>query len=383
MWHKLWRMFPAEAEAAQVLWNRSFEKHKMRYKFMVSDCDSKSFSAVEDTYDGVKVEKIDCVGHIQKIMGKHLLKSKSSTKGKLKDGKTIGGRGRLTEAKIKQLQRYYDLAIWRNVNILHEIATHKFFNRDIFFVICYPQKYFIVRQWFTKRCWIFYFFFKLQCKVLRQHMHLHHFSGMCLNCLMCFSTIFTVSGRYFITTQAVLEYVVLFVVALNAWRNPPVPNWFWSSANSTVVGTLYQAITSILKEWSVIAVVLCLLTTFPSLIISLPGFRAFYWALDYLHSLLLLSFFLSGPSYGALLSSSELLPMSWYSFSVLKRTWINFILGIYCTVLHEGPCSPTSTSHVKPAGKVGLKYFSHAFLIPFSVTSSSESNGTNTLGPTL
>ena len=61
----------------------------------------------------------------------------------------------------------------------------------------------------------------------------------------------------------------------------------------------------------------------------------------------------------------------------------NFILGICCTVLHEGPCSPTSTSHVKPAGKVGLKYFSHAFLIPFSVTSSSESNGTNTLGPTL
>ena len=119
---------------------------------MVSDCDSKSFSAVEDTYDGVKVEKIDCVGHIQKIMGKHLLKSKSSTKGKLKDGKTIGGRGRLTEAKIKQLQRYYDLAIWRNVNILHEIATHKFFNRDIFFVICYPKKYFIVPQWFTKQC---------------------------------------------------------------------------------------------------------------------------------------------------------------------------------------------------------------------------------------
>ena len=79
-------------------------------------------------------------------------------------------------------------------------------------------------------------------------MHLHHFSGMCLNCLMCFSTIFTVSGRYFITTQAVLEYVVLFVVALNAWRNPPVPNGFWSRANSIVVGNLDQAITSILKE---------------------------------------------------------------------------------------------------------------------------------------
>ena len=104
-----------EAEAAQVLWSRSIEKHNMRYKFMVSDGDSKAYSAVEDTYDGVKVEKTDCVGHVQKRMGKHLLKLKSSTKGKLDDGKTIGGRGRLTDAKIKQLQRYYGLAIRQNI----------------------------------------------------------------------------------------------------------------------------------------------------------------------------------------------------------------------------------------------------------------------------
>ena len=48
-------------------------------------------------------------------MGKHLLKLKTSTKGKLDDGKTIGGKGRLTETKIKQLQRYYGLAIRQNV----------------------------------------------------------------------------------------------------------------------------------------------------------------------------------------------------------------------------------------------------------------------------
>lgn len=83
----------------------------MRYEFMVYDGNSKAFIAVDDTYDGAKVEKIDCVGHVQKRMGKHLLKLKSSTKGKLKDGKRIGGRGGLTEAKIKQLQRYYGLAI--------------------------------------------------------------------------------------------------------------------------------------------------------------------------------------------------------------------------------------------------------------------------------
>lgn len=104
-----------EAEAALVLWQRSVEKHKMRYRYMVSDGDSKAFSGVEDVYKDVKVEKIDCVGHVQKRMAKHLLKLKASTKGKLDDGKTIGGRGRLTEVKIKQLQRYYGLAIRQNV----------------------------------------------------------------------------------------------------------------------------------------------------------------------------------------------------------------------------------------------------------------------------
>ncbi len=104
-----------EAEAAQVLWSRSIEKQNMRYRYMVSDGDSKAFSSVEDTYNDVKVEKIDCVGHVQKRMGKHLLKLKGDTKGKLSDGKTIGGKGMLTETKIKQLQRYYGLAIRQNV----------------------------------------------------------------------------------------------------------------------------------------------------------------------------------------------------------------------------------------------------------------------------
>lgn len=47
-------------------------------------------------------------------MGKHLLNLKSTTKGKLDDGQSIGGRRRLTEAKIKHLQKYYGLAIRQN-----------------------------------------------------------------------------------------------------------------------------------------------------------------------------------------------------------------------------------------------------------------------------
>jgi ribosomal protein L19 len=47
-------------------------------------------------------------------VGKHLLKLKASFKDKLADGKSIRGSGRLTEEKIKQLQKYYGLVIRQN-----------------------------------------------------------------------------------------------------------------------------------------------------------------------------------------------------------------------------------------------------------------------------
>jgi hypothetical protein len=42
------------------------------------------------------------------------MKLKATKKCKLADGKTKGGQGRLTESKIKQLQKYYGLAIQQN-----------------------------------------------------------------------------------------------------------------------------------------------------------------------------------------------------------------------------------------------------------------------------
>ena len=82
---------------------------------MICGGDSKSHSAVKDVYgEECTVEKLDYVGHVQKRMGKNLLKLKGSLKGTLDDGKPIGGRRRLTEEKIKQLQKYYGLAIRQN-----------------------------------------------------------------------------------------------------------------------------------------------------------------------------------------------------------------------------------------------------------------------------
>lgn len=103
-----------EAEGAVVLRGRSIECHNLRYKWMVSDGDSKTFNSVEHIYGETTVEKLDCVGHVQKRMGKHLYNLKAKTKGKLTDGQPTGGCAQLTEGKIKQLQKYYGLAICQN-----------------------------------------------------------------------------------------------------------------------------------------------------------------------------------------------------------------------------------------------------------------------------
>ena len=82
---------------------------------MVSDGHSNEFNTVENIYgDDCKLEKLDCVGHMQNCMGKHLLNHKGRTKGKLADGKPIGEQSRLTKSRIKCLQKYYGLAISQN-----------------------------------------------------------------------------------------------------------------------------------------------------------------------------------------------------------------------------------------------------------------------------
>ena len=50
----------------------------------------------------------------KKRMDKHLLNLKARTKGKLADGKPIGGIGRLSDTRIKKFQKDYGLAIRQN-----------------------------------------------------------------------------------------------------------------------------------------------------------------------------------------------------------------------------------------------------------------------------
>ncbi len=102
---------------ALCLWHRSLEKHNFRYTAMISDGDSKAHTSVVNSKcygEDIVIQRVDCIGHVQKRMGKRLMTLKSVTKGKLNDGKPIGGRGRLTESVIKRTQRFYGLAIRQN-----------------------------------------------------------------------------------------------------------------------------------------------------------------------------------------------------------------------------------------------------------------------------
>ena len=51
------------------------------------------------------MEKLECIGHIQKRVGLRLRKLRSTHKGPLSDGKGITGQGRLTEKLMNKLQK--------------------------------------------------------------------------------------------------------------------------------------------------------------------------------------------------------------------------------------------------------------------------------------
>ena len=89
------------------------ENRKLRYTHYIGDGDSKTYNEVlkNDPYPGIVVEKLECVGHIQKLLGSRLRNLKHTMKGPLTDGKTLGGKDRLTDKVINKLQNYFGIAI--------------------------------------------------------------------------------------------------------------------------------------------------------------------------------------------------------------------------------------------------------------------------------
>ena len=82
----------------------------------LGDGDSKSFPAVEDIYEGVKVKKLGCIGHIRKRVGNRLRNLK-------KNVKRLSGRGSLTNNIIEKLQNYNGMAIRQNSGDLNPMKS--------------------------------------------------------------------------------------------------------------------------------------------------------------------------------------------------------------------------------------------------------------------
>ena len=70
------------------------------------------------------MEKLECVGHVQKRLGSRLRSLKKRLgKTPLQDGKSIGGAGRLPNNRIDKLQVYYGKAIRENTHNIESMKT--------------------------------------------------------------------------------------------------------------------------------------------------------------------------------------------------------------------------------------------------------------------
>lgn len=115
-----------EVNGMVQIFQRSEEKYNAKYVGYIGDGDTKSYAAVvkaEPYGPDVKVNKIECCGHVQKRFGTQMRKLKLRFRGqKLSDGKGLGGKGRLTDVVIDQMQSYYGNAIRNNSQSVEDMT---------------------------------------------------------------------------------------------------------------------------------------------------------------------------------------------------------------------------------------------------------------------
>ncbi|GFX68129.1 uncharacterized protein TNCV_4439521 [Trichonephila clavipes] len=101
------RAIGKDGAAARILW---------AYEFASTTCKKQKI------YGDTEVEKLECVGHVQKRMGTRLRNILKMSKDiKLSDGKNISGRGRLTLKEVDSIQHYYGLAIRKNLSSVEDM----------------------------------------------------------------------------------------------------------------------------------------------------------------------------------------------------------------------------------------------------------------------
>lgn len=104
-----------EVEAALIMFQRSLAKYGLRYTTVVCDGDCRTFNALTaaGAYGFIRICKKDCINHVAKRMGTTLRGVLDKTKAQ---GESLGGRGRLTQDRIKKIQSYYGYALRSNRN---------------------------------------------------------------------------------------------------------------------------------------------------------------------------------------------------------------------------------------------------------------------------
>jgi len=107
-----------------AIFNRSVEKHNLRYTTFIGDGDSSAFATVveEDPYPGIAVSKGECIGHVQKRVGSNLRKIRKELPKHRR--KLIFGKGKLTDAAINYIQNCYGLAIRQNTHSIFQMKKN-------------------------------------------------------------------------------------------------------------------------------------------------------------------------------------------------------------------------------------------------------------------
>ncbi|GFX66873.1 uncharacterized protein TNCV_999121 [Trichonephila clavipes] len=114
------------------IFQRSETSRKACYTQYLGDGDSKGFLTIKEAkvYGDTEVEKLECVGHVQKRMGTRLRNILKMSKGiKLSDGENISGRGRLTLKEVDSIQHYYGLAIRKNLSSVERAIWAIYFHK--------------------------------------------------------------------------------------------------------------------------------------------------------------------------------------------------------------------------------------------------------------
>ena len=110
------------------IFSQSVEKHKLRYSRFTGDGETNTFKVVSESKpygEDAAIQKIECVGRVQKRLGTRLRKPKASRKGtKLSDGKALEDRGRLTDKMTDKRQTQYGIAMRANKNNLTKMREN-------------------------------------------------------------------------------------------------------------------------------------------------------------------------------------------------------------------------------------------------------------------